>query len=102
LKGLAGDDQKSGAQAASKLMSAYSDHSTVGGQVLAHRFRMTMQNWRLVGTVGKFAWLFSFLETISKKSSRTLFKITNSPAPQKSTERTKRFLFHKNTMKRYS
>jgi hypothetical protein len=42
-------------------MSAYSDHSTVGGQVLAHRFRMTMQNWRLVGTVGKFAWLFSFL-----------------------------------------
>jgi type IV conjugative transfer system coupling protein TraD len=42
-------------------MSKYSDHSTVGGQVLAHRFRMMTQNWRIVGTIGKFSWLISFV-----------------------------------------
>jgi hypothetical protein len=41
-------------------MSKYSDHSTIGGQVLAHRFRMMAQNWRITGTIGKFVWLFSF------------------------------------------
>jgi hypothetical protein len=42
-------------------MSKYSDHSTVGGQVLAHRFRMMTQNWRIIGTIGKFSWLISFV-----------------------------------------
>jgi hypothetical protein len=42
LEGLEDDDQKSGA---GDPMSAYSDHSTVGGQVLAHRFRMRIWNY---------------------------------------------------------
>jgi type IV conjugative transfer system coupling protein TraD len=42
-------------------MSRYSDHTTVGGQVLAHRFRMMKQNWRVILTIGKFSWLLFFL-----------------------------------------
>lgn len=42
-------------------MSKYSDHSTVGGQVLAHRFRMMTQNWRVIAAIGKFSWLISFV-----------------------------------------
>jgi hypothetical protein len=42
-------------------VSKYSDHSTVGGQVLAHRFRMMTQNWRIILTVAKFSWLLFFL-----------------------------------------
>jgi type IV conjugative transfer system coupling protein TraD len=42
-------------------MSKYSDHSTVGGQVLAHRFRMMTQNWRIIAMIGKFSWLISFV-----------------------------------------
>jgi hypothetical protein len=30
-------------------VSKYSDHTTMGGQVLAHRFRMMAQNWRIIG-----------------------------------------------------
>jgi type IV secretory pathway TraG/TraD family ATPase VirD4 len=33
----------------------------VGGQVLAHRFRMMAQNWRIIGVIGKFSWLISFV-----------------------------------------
>jgi type IV conjugative transfer system coupling protein TraD len=42
-------------------MSKYSDHSTVGGQVLAHRFRMMTQNWKIIITIGKFSGLISFI-----------------------------------------
>jgi hypothetical protein len=41
-------------------MSKYSDHTTVGGQVLAHRFRMMAQNWRIVCLVGYGSGLIFF------------------------------------------
>jgi hypothetical protein len=41
-------------------MSRYSDHTTVGGQVIAHRFRMMKQNWRIIFMVGYFGGLAFF------------------------------------------
>lgn len=41
-------------------MSKYSDHTTTGGQVIAHRFRMMAQNWNIIGIVGRISFLFSF------------------------------------------
>lgn len=42
-------------------MSKYSDHTTVGGQVLAHRIRMMRQNWNVIWIVGKVSFLLSFV-----------------------------------------
>lgn len=42
-------------------MSKYSDHTTVGGQVLAHRIRMMTQNWSIIWIVGRISFLGSFL-----------------------------------------
>lgn len=42
-------------------MSKYSDHTTVGGQVLAHRMRMMKQNWHIILIIGKIGFLLSFL-----------------------------------------
>jgi type IV secretory pathway TraG/TraD family ATPase VirD4 len=42
-------------------VSRYSDHSTIGGQVLAHRVRMMMQNWNVIWLVGRLSFLGSFL-----------------------------------------
>lgn len=41
-------------------MSKYSDHTTTGGQVIAHRFRMMAQNWNIIWIVGRISFLFSF------------------------------------------
>lgn len=41
-------------------MSKYSDHTTTGGQVIAHRFRMMAQNWNIIWIVGRVGFLFSF------------------------------------------
>lgn len=41
-------------------MSKYSDHTTVGGQVLAHRVRMMKQNGRIIFLVGYFGGLAFF------------------------------------------
>lgn len=42
-------------------MSKYSDHTTVGGQVIAHRLRMMKQNWNVIWLVGRISFLISFL-----------------------------------------
>lgn len=42
-------------------MSKYSDHTTVGGQVIAHRLRMMKQNWNVIWLVGRISFLLSFL-----------------------------------------
>ena len=42
-------------------MSKYSDHTTVGGQVLAHRIRMMSQNWNIIWIVGRVGFLLSFV-----------------------------------------
>lgn len=42
-------------------MSKYSDHTTVGGQVLAHRVRMMRQNWSVIWIVGRVSFLLSFV-----------------------------------------
>ncbi|MDR1235370.1 MAG: type IV secretion system DNA-binding domain-containing protein [Holosporaceae bacterium] len=42
-------------------MSKYSDHTTVGGQVLAHRVRMMKQNWNIVRIIGRAGFLLSFV-----------------------------------------
>jgi hypothetical protein len=42
-------------------MSKYSDHTTVGGQVLAHRIRMMRQNWNVIWIVGRVSFLLSFV-----------------------------------------
>ncbi|GHT94414.1 hypothetical protein FACS1894122_11010 [Alphaproteobacteria bacterium] len=39
----------------------WTDHTTVGGQVLAHRFRMMQQNWRIIGLVGYSSFIIFFL-----------------------------------------
>lgn len=41
-------------------MSKYSDHTTVGGQVLAHRIRMMKQNWHVIWIIGRVSFLLSF------------------------------------------
>ncbi len=41
-------------------MSKYSDHTTVGGQVLAHRVRMMKQNCRIIFLMGYFGGLAFF------------------------------------------
>lgn len=41
-------------------MSKYSDHTTMGGQVISHRFRMMAQNWNIVWIIGRVSFLFSF------------------------------------------
>lgn len=41
-------------------MSRYSDHTTMGGQVIAHRLRMMAQNWNIIWIVGRVSFLFSF------------------------------------------
>jgi len=42
-------------------MSKYSDHTTIGGQVLAHRVRMMRQNWNVIWIVGRVSCLLSFI-----------------------------------------
>lgn len=42
-------------------MSRYSDHTTVGGQVLAHRVRMMRQNWYVIWLVGRMGFLLGFV-----------------------------------------
>lgn len=42
-------------------MSKYSDHTTVGGQVLAHRFRMMLQNWHIIWLIGRVSFFLSFI-----------------------------------------
>lgn len=42
-------------------MLKYSDHSTIGGQVLAHRLRMIMQNFSIIIKSGKIALITSYL-----------------------------------------
>jgi type IV conjugative transfer system coupling protein TraD len=50
-------------------MSRYSDHSTVGGQVLAHRVRMMRQNWSIVWIIGRASFLLSFVFCMMRKWS---------------------------------
>ena len=42
-------------------MSKYSDHTTVGGQVIAHRLRMMKQNWNVIWLVGRISFLLSLV-----------------------------------------
>lgn len=42
-------------------MSKYSDHTTVGGQVLAHRIRMMQQNWSIIWIIGRISFVFTFI-----------------------------------------
>ena len=42
-------------------MSKYSDHATMGGQVLAHRVRMMKQNWNIIWIIGRICFLLSFI-----------------------------------------
>lgn len=42
-------------------MSKYSDHATMGGQVLAHRIRMMKQNWNIIWIIGRVCFLLSFI-----------------------------------------
>lgn len=42
-------------------MISYSDHTTMGGQVIAHRLRMMAQNWNIIWIVGRISFLLSFL-----------------------------------------
>jgi hypothetical protein len=39
----------------------WTDHTTVGGQVIAHRFRMMQQNWKIIGRVGYCSGIVFFL-----------------------------------------
>lgn len=42
-------------------MAKYSDHSTIGGQVLSHRIRMIKQNANIIFIAGKIAFVIGFL-----------------------------------------
>ena len=42
-------------------MAKYSDHSTIGGQVLAHRIRMMKQNANIIFIAGKIGFLLCFV-----------------------------------------
>ena len=42
-------------------MAKYSDHSTIGGQVLAHRIRMIKQNANIIFIAGKIGFAICFL-----------------------------------------
>ena len=42
-------------------MAKYSDHSTIGGQVLAHRIRMIRQNANIIFTAGKIGFLVGYV-----------------------------------------
>ena len=42
-------------------MNKYSDHATMGGQVLAHRIRMMKQNWNIIWIIGRVCFLLSFI-----------------------------------------
>ncbi len=42
-------------------MSKYSDHATMGGQVIAHRIRMMKQNWNIIWIIGRVCFLLSFI-----------------------------------------
>lgn len=42
-------------------MSKYSDPTTVGGQVIAHRFRMMRQNASMIGKIGKWSFALTFV-----------------------------------------
>jgi type IV secretory pathway TraG/TraD family ATPase VirD4 len=48
-------------------VSRYSDHSTVGGQVMAHRMRMMMQNWNVIWLVGRLSFLGTFFSYLINK-----------------------------------
>jgi hypothetical protein len=48
-------------------MSRYSDHTTVGGQVLAHRVRMMRQNWNVIWIIGRVSFLLSFVSCMMYK-----------------------------------
>ena len=41
-------------------MAKYSDHSTIGGQVLAHRIRMIKQNANIIFIAGKIGFVLCF------------------------------------------
>ena len=41
-------------------MSKYSDYTTVGGQVLAHRVRMMGRSWHILFVVGKISFFLAF------------------------------------------
>lgn len=42
-------------------MAKYSDHSTIGGQVLTHRIRMIQQNVKIIFLSGKITFIVSYL-----------------------------------------
>ena len=42
-------------------MAKYSDHSTIGGQVLAHRIRMIKQNAAIIFTAGKIGFVIGYI-----------------------------------------
>ncbi len=48
-------------------MAKYSDHSTIGGQVLAHRIRMIKQNANIIFIAGKIGFAVCFLAYFSIK-----------------------------------
>lgn len=48
-------------------MAKYSDHSTIGGQVLAHRIRMIKQNANIIFNAGKIGFLVGYIATLFVK-----------------------------------
>jgi drug/metabolite transporter (DMT)-like permease len=66
-------------------MSKYSDHTTMGEQVLAHRFRMMAQNWRIIGLVGYLSglafFIFFFAESLESISIVELSLLSEGKVP---------------------
>lgn len=50
-------------------MAKYSNHSTIGGQVLTHRIRMIQQNIKIIFLSGRIAFIVSYLGYLFYKIS---------------------------------